>query len=476
MTATTTDSRDRYYQTTTLCPHCERLLDGEVQADARGVFIRRTCPDHGLLEGLVCSDVAWWEGLGRFDVAPSRPAQSRTAGDRGCPDDCGLCPAHRQIAGTTAIEISNRCNAGCPVCIADNQETFELSVEEVVQIVDRAGSEQGGLDVVTLSGGEPTIHPHFFELLDALVDRPGVGRVVVNTNGIRIAAEESFADRLARYPVYVSLHYDGPAAAQLRGTGFDVQERALTRLCERGIDAVPLVLAVGGVNDVHLGELTVELLTRGPQIKSIILSLMAYAGHGGEQLPFDPMTRLTIPAALEHLEEGAGGAIRKGDFMPLTMPNPMCAAVGYFLVDENGALPLIRAAGLERAIEATKNAHFARADEQYEAFFRGTLERVYAHPELFDDGAAVLARLKRFVSRVFPADRPLSAQERARVTEESVKTVYLMQFMDGWTFDTRRLSKCSCQHLFADGHRIPSCGYYAYHRKRDPRFSAVNSR
>ncbi len=46
------------------------------------------------------------------------------------------------------------------------------------------------------------------------------------------------------------------------------------------------------------------------------------------------------------------------------------------------------------------------------------------------------------------------------------------QFMDGWTFDTQRLSKCSCQHLFADGHRIPSCGYYAYHRKRDPRFSS----
>jgi hypothetical protein len=52
-----------------------------------------------------------------------------------------------------------------------------------------------------------------------------------------------------------------------------------------------------------------------------------------------------------------------------------------------------------------------------------------------------------------------------------VKTVYLFQFMDAWTFDSKRLQKCSCQHLLPDGSTIPSCSYYAYHRKRDPRFA-----
>ncbi|SPE60573.1 hypothetical protein SBV1_460032 [Verrucomicrobia bacterium] len=46
-----------------------------------------------------------------------------------------------------------------------------------------------------------------------------------------------------------------------------------------------------------------------------------------------------------------------------------------------------------------------------------------------------------------------------------------LQLMDGWTFDTERLSKCSCQHLLPGNRRVPSCGYYAYHRQRDPRFA-----
>jgi uncharacterized radical SAM superfamily Fe-S cluster-containing enzyme len=46
-----------------------------------------------------------------------------------------------------------------------------------------------------------------------------------------------------------------------------------------------------------------------------------------------------------------------------------------------------------------------------------------------------------------------------------------MQFMDSWTFDSVRLAKCSCQHLLPGGTRIPSCGYYSYHRRLDPRFS-----
>ena len=64
-----------------------------------------------------------------------------------------------------------------------------------------------------------------------------------------------------------------------------------------------------------------------------------------------------------------------------------------------------------------------------------------------------------------------SARERAAIAEKSIKTVYLMQFMDSWTFDSVRLSKCSRQHLLPDGARIPSCGYYSYHRRFDPHFA-----
>jgi uncharacterized radical SAM superfamily Fe-S cluster-containing enzyme len=456
-----------YYRTTTICPTCERLIPGEVVAHEGRVTITRECPEHGYVEGVVCSDVGWFESLSRFDVEPRKPKLSNRPKVRGCPADCGLCPAHRQSAGTAAIEISNRCDSACPVCLADNQQSFEMSVAEVRSIVEQALKDQGGLDILTLSGGEPTIHPDFFEILDAL-RLPGIGRIVVNTNGIRIARDDEFLARLSTYDVYVSLHFDGQGARTLRGVDPGLQERALERLLGAGIGAVPLVLAAHRVNDVELGQLVLGLLARR-HVKSMILSLMAYTGHRGSRFPGDPLNRLTIPGALDCIQSGSGGRLRKSDFMPLPMPNPLCAAVGYFLVDEDGALPLVRLAGVDRMVDCIKNQHFAKADARFEDFFRETIDRVYAESPA---GAAdALRRFRRFLERLFPEGRSLSLQERTALAEEHVKTVYLMQFMDGWTFDSTRLAKCSCQHLLPEGRVVPSCGYYVYHRRFDPRFA-----
>jgi len=51
-------------------------------------------------------------------------------------------------------------------------------------------------DIIQISGGEPTLHPDFFAILDAAKRRP-IRHLMVNTNGLRIAAEEEFAQRLA---------------------------------------------------------------------------------------------------------------------------------------------------------------------------------------------------------------------------------------------------------------------------------------
>jgi hypothetical protein len=471
----TYSTRSPYYTTTTLCPTCGKLLPGEVRALDGGVFLVRTCPDHGPFEALVCSDIEWYEGLSRFDVKPTRPVVARTATDKGCPADCGLCPAHRQIAGTTAIEISNRCNSSCPVCLADNLGTFEMSVEEVSSIIDEALRAQKTLDVVTLSGGEPTIHPRLLDIIQA-VDRPEVGRIVVNSNGIRIAEDDRLLDQLAGHPkVYVCLHHDGPSAARIRGVDFSVQERALDRLCRWKVSTVPLILAVKGVNEGDLGGLVASLLTRSPVIKTVMVSLMAYAGRRGSHFEGDPRARLTTPAALSCLESGSAGRLHKRDFMPVPMPNPVCAAIGYFLIDGDQILPLVSAAGVDRVVEYLQNSHFAKPDETFERFFRELVDTVYANSASLPDAAKLLGGCKAFLARLFPEGRSVPFEERKAVAEESIKSVFFMQFMDAWTFDSVRLSKCSCQHLLPDGIRIPSCGYYTYHRQFDARFAPAGT-
>jgi uncharacterized radical SAM superfamily Fe-S cluster-containing enzyme len=470
MNAAKVSAQTTFYKTTSMCPTCERLVPGEVVGTPHGVFLVRECPDHGPFEGLVCSDLAWYESLPRFDVPPVKPKSPLRKTEHGCPNDCGLCTAHRQIAGTAAIEISNRCDASCPVCIADNQKTFELSVDEVSAMVDDLVRAQGTIDVLAISGGEPAIHPDLFAILRA-VSRPEVQRIALNSNGLRMAHDDGFLDELARFDkVYVTLHYDGAGAKALRGVDPQVQERAVERLGAWKIPMVPVVLAAQGINDLALGTIVPSLLRR-PSVKSVIVSTMAFAGSGGATFQGDPRTRLTIPGALDCIEAGSGGALRKRDFIPLPMPNPLCAAIGYFLVDQGELTGLIGLGDLDEVIECTKNTNFVTQDEDLERLLRSAVDRLYASEAL--DAPRILGKFRGLLDRLFPeATVAMEPSRRRSIVEEQVKTVYLMQLMDAWTFDTKRLSKCSCQHLLPGGSVIPSCSYYAYHRKRDPRFAA----
>ena len=460
----------RYYATTSMCPTCHALVPGEVVRKDDAVWVTRACPEHGAFEGLVCSDVAWFEGLPAFDVEPVRPKGRRLPVSHGCPTDCGLCSAHRQIAGTAAIEISNRCDAACPVCLADNVGTFDLTVAQVNEALDALFRSQDHVAAVTLSGGEPTMHPALFDILDACA-RPGVERIVVNTNGLRIARDDEFLERLARHPrAYVSLHFDGSGARALRGIDASVQERALARLLAKGVPAAPLVLAARGVNDGELGPIVLRLL-RTENVRTVMLSMLAHVGSRGETFDGDPRTRLTIPGALDAVEASSAGALRKRDFMPLPMPNPLCAAIGYFFVMDGEVTPLLPLAPIERVVEYTKNSNFGRADDDLEHLLREVIDRVYASPDDHPEGT--LRRLRKLCDLLFPEDRALGCEERTRVAEACLKTVYLYQFMDAWSFDVSRLDKCSCQHLLPGGKIIPSCSYYALHRAKDPRFATA---
>ncbi len=459
-----------FYRTTTLCPECEALLPGEVRALSDGVYVTRTCPEHGFFKGLVCSDLAWYESLSSYDVPPVKPTYQMQPSVQGCPRDCGLCPSHRQKAGTAAIEISNACDLACPVCLADNKDTFELSVEEFIEAVGKLVNAQGSVDALTISGGEPTIHPYLMEMLDKAA-RMKIGRIVINSNGKRIAEDDAFLDELAkRKKVYVCLHHDGKRSKEIRGVEPGLQERALERLGRWNINCTPLTLAVPGINDQELGSLAADLLTRAGSIRSVTFSLMAYTGRGGSLFPQEPGKRLTIPEALRLIDEGSHGRVRKQDFIPLPMPNPLCAAIGYFLVDEGRITPLIPIAGAERVVDFLSNSNFAEPNAEYERFFRDIVYDVYANP--FPDSEAILASLRSLLDRLFPPSRPaLSDDERRTISEQYIKCVYLIQFMDSWTFDSVRMSKCSCQHLLPGGRVVPSCGYYCYHRKFDPRFA-----
>lgn len=86
-----------------------------------------------------------------------------------------------------------------------------------------------------LSGGEPTVQPEIVEIIKAAVERR-VTRVLLNTNGIRVARDDRFLDALHRLRdrVEVYLQFDGfELSTHMYHRGEDLREmkaRAIQRL------------------------------------------------------------------------------------------------------------------------------------------------------------------------------------------------------------------------------------------------------
>src|SRR5207237_9568515 len=109
------------------------------------------------------------------------------------------------------------------------------TIEEVERMLYIIVANEGEPDVVQISGGEPTIHPDFFEILDIAKKKP-IRHLMVNTNGIRIAKDFEFAKRLASYmpdfEIYLQFDSFKPEALeQLRGKDLtDIRKKALKHL------------------------------------------------------------------------------------------------------------------------------------------------------------------------------------------------------------------------------------------------------
>src|SRR6187401_1065947 len=174
-----------------LCPQCRKPVDGMRLLRDGKVYLRKQCPRHGASEALISGDADWFLRSLTYIKEGSVPLKHSTKVEDGCPKDCGLCPDHEQHSCLPIIEITNHCNLECPICIVQNRNNYHMSIGEFQATIDGLIEKEGLLDTVNLSGGEPTIHPRFFDLLD-IARRPEISRVSLSTNGLRIASDEGF--------------------------------------------------------------------------------------------------------------------------------------------------------------------------------------------------------------------------------------------------------------------------------------------
>ena len=150
---------DRQIKTTTsICPECLRKIDAEVVEKASRVYMLKTCDEHGDFSALLASDVRhYYVADPNIEEVACCCGPNQHCGDQVENHSCNM-----------LIEITQSCNLTCPTCYAGSSpqnKTF-MSIEKFESTIDGLlEMGKGEADLIQLSGGEPTIHPDFFDIV-----------------------------------------------------------------------------------------------------------------------------------------------------------------------------------------------------------------------------------------------------------------------------------------------------------------------
>jgi uncharacterized radical SAM superfamily Fe-S cluster-containing enzyme len=382
------------------------------------------------------------------------PARYNTPVKYGCPYDCGLCPDHEQHSCLSLLEICDACNLTCPICYAGSgtHRTEYRSLEQVERMLDAIVSNELQPDIVQVSGGEPTLHPQFFEILDAAKRRP-IQHLMVNTNGIRIAQDEAFAERLATYMPRFELYLQWDSLKreplmQLRGADLrSIREKALERLNKLGVSTTLVVTVARGVNDDELGGI-VDFALQQPCVRGVTLQPIQQAGR---TLGYDrAQHRLTLTEVRRRILEQTSN-IRAEDLIPVPC-HPDSLAMAYALKIDGKVLPLTGLIPPEVLIEGGRNTIIYEQD----GAVRDHIFKLFSTNHSPQGQADSLRELLCCMPKVL-APQKLGYQNLFRVL--------IVQFIDAQAFDLRSIKK-TCVHIaHPDGERlIPFDTYNLFYR------------
>jgi uncharacterized radical SAM superfamily Fe-S cluster-containing enzyme len=155
-----------------LCPECGKMIRAAILERDGKVFMEKTCPDHGFVRDLVYSDAELYKKCERWTYEDADGILNpQVTGAKVCPDDCGLFGLHISPAILANIDLTNRCNLRCPICFANANVqgyVYEPTYEQVVEMLTMIRKMKPvPPPAVQFSGGEPTIHPRFLDILRA---------------------------------------------------------------------------------------------------------------------------------------------------------------------------------------------------------------------------------------------------------------------------------------------------------------------
>lgn len=462
-----------YALTNSVCSKCLTKVEAKIIFREDCVYLVKHCPTHGHEEVLIADDIDYYKLSQQFIKPGDIPLRFNTPIKYGCPYDCGLCPDHEQHSCLTLIELTDRCNLSCPICYADSgvEELSNISdrprkhrtLEHIEMMLDAVVANEGEPQIVQLSGGEPTIHPEFFEVMDLVKSKP-IKHLMINTNGIRIAKERNFCDRLSQYKpgIEIYLQFDSfnkSTLEELRGVDLrEIREKAIAHLNEYNISTTLVVTLKKGLNDSEIGKI-IEYALQQKCVRGVTFQPIQVAGRLEQ---FDPKTdRYTLTEVRRAILQQSPH-FKPEDIIPVPC-HPDSLAMAYALKLNGKVIPLTGAVAPDDFVKMMPNSVLY---EQNEELKRKTFE-------LFSTSHSPQSAANAFKQLL--CCLPMIPVPEG-INYDNVFRVMIVQFLDPFNFDVRSVKR-SCIHIVhPDGRIIPFDTFNMFYREGSAGYHLVSNR
>lgn len=339
---------------------------------------------------------------------------------------------------TMLVELVEGCNMSCPTCYASSPQTaaehskpidFDLFKKNVLARLEL----QGQIDIIQLSGGEPTLHPQFMEIVAWLAKEERIADILLNTNGIKLNDPE-FLRQLAlvapkgRFSVY--LQFDGvelDGQVELRAGDFRIiRQRAIEAVTSIGIP-VCLTMAVSHTNLPSVWK-TIEYSFTNPLIKWVTLQPEFITGR-------NDMKKLTeAPVSVAHIinsiAKHSAGVMDGKSFMPLPCSHPNCGSIGFLVRVDGAWRPVSDFVDLTPFIGFIKDKMNFDTDNKVEGC---GCDNFNLEELMLNFG----------------------------IQKDDIKMIFIKPFMDIRSWDEERIQSC-CTHVMTEDGNVDSfCRHYA---------------
>lgn len=476
-------------KTQSLCPECGKTIIAELYEDDGKIMMKKACADHGEVVDVYFSDAEMFRKFQGFAIDGVGVKNPHTKSKDNCPNDCGLCEKHLTHSGIVNIDLTNRCNLTCPICFANANAAgfvYEPEYEDFVRMLKMCREMKPvPVQAVQFSGGEPTIHPRFFDILSAARDA-GVPQIQIATNGIELGKDPSFAQKCndaGLHTVYLQFDtFKEDNIVKIRNKKGLLKEKLQAIENCRKVKPSPLTVVlvptmVRGVNDDEVGKLITFAFEKIDVVRAVNFQPVSFSGRIDQEERIKG--RYTIADLIKD-SVAQTDFLTKDDWYPVPVVagisevislyhgepklaftcHPACGAACYVFQGEDGkrcgVSQFIDIQGMyEDALRIADDLKDRERFQRVHAAFKMMKLLKYVDKERMPKGMNVRNLIRDVISQ--------GNKESMGKLQWKVLMLGSMHFMDRYNYDVERAKRCAVHYATPDGRLIPFCSYNTGH-------------